>query len=246
MKRIISILTLFAVLFTIAACGKKPSDAELSEDNKQEVVMDDVKTENEENVNNSEEKTENKKEEDKVTETKPEVKPETKPEVKPEAKPEVKPEEKPEVKPEAKPETKPEAKPEENKSVGNALLGEFKTIATSTKDALSIAEKLASSKNLSQISAGAIAVEEGYLTGFDNAEIKGFKEGAMFAPMIGTIPFVGYVFVLADGQDAASFISTLKSSANLRWNICTSADEMIAGNVGNKVFFVMSPLKFEE
>ena len=32
-------------------------------------------------------------------------------------------------------------------------------------------------------------------------QIKGFKEGVMFAPMIGVIPFVGYVFDLADGTD---------------------------------------------
>ena len=89
-------------------------------------------------------------------------------------------------------------------------------------------------------------VEPGLLQGFDNAEIKGFKEGAVFMPMIGTIPFIGYVFTLEDGTDASSFISKLKSNANLRWNICTTADEMVAGSVGNKVFFVMCPTEFAE
>ena len=92
----------------------------------------------------------------------------------------------------------------------------------------------------------AVSVEPGYLNGFDNAEIKGFKEGAMFAPMMGTLPVIGYVFVLENAADASSFVSTLKQNANLRWNICTSADEMVAGSVGNKVFFVMCPTSFEQ
>lgn len=89
-------------------------------------------------------------------------------------------------------------------------------------------------------------IEPGYLTGFDNTEITGFKEGAVFMPMIGTIPFVGYVFTLENAADAPAFISKLKSAANLRWNICTSADEMVAGSAGNKVFFVMCPTEFAE
>ena len=68
----------------------------------------------------------------------------------------------------------------------------------------------------------------------------------MFAPMIGTIPFIGYVFTLSDASQASSLIATLKANADLRWNICTSADEMVAGSSGNKVFFVMSPISFEE
>lgn len=88
-------------------------------------------------------------------------------------------------------------------------------------------------------------VEEGLLMGFDNAEIKGFQEGAMFAPMIGTIPFIGYVFTMADGVDATEFCTMLEESANPRWNICTEADEMFSTVSGNKVFFVMSPSTFE-
>lgn len=68
-------------------------------------------------------------------------------------------------------------------------------------------------------SGGAMAVEEGLLTGFGNAEITGFSEGVMFAPMIGTIPFVGYVFVL-DSEDAVEgFVATLTESADPRWII---------------------------
>ena len=81
-------------------------------------------------------------------------------------------------------------------------------------------------------------VEEGYLAGFNN-EIHGFAEAATFAPGIGTIPFVGYIFKLADGADVDAFKANLEAEANLRWNICTSAEEMVCENVGNTVFFLM-------
>lgn len=86
-----------------------------------------------------------------------------------------------------------------------------------------------------------MAVEEGYLAGFNN-EIKGFESAATFAPGIGTIPFVGYIFKLADGADVDAFKATLESEANLRWNICTEAEEMVCENVGNTVFFLMCPV----
>ena len=97
-----------------------------------------------------------------------------------------------------------------------------------------------------QFMGGAMPVEEGLLSGFDNTEIKGFKSGAVFMPMIGSIPFIGYVFELENQADIPAFISTLKESANLRWNICVTADEMVTGSVGNKVFFVMCPTTLEE
>ena len=242
MKKILSIILVLVIALSFAACGKKNTEETLNNDVEQNEVIE----------NEKDEVIEDEKEAEEDTEEKPEVKPEVKPEEKPEAKPEVKPEVndekpivKPEEKPEAKPEAKPEEKPEEPKTVGTILLADFKAQAKGSASALSIAEALITNKVIA-FGGGAMPVEEGYLTGFDNTEIKGFKEGAMFAPMIGTIPFVGYVFTLADGTNAADFISTLKSSANLRWNICTSAEEMVTGSVGNKVFFVMCPEKFDE
>lgn len=88
-------------------------------------------------------------------------------------------------------------------------------------------------------------VEQGLLTGFGNAEITGFKEGVTFAPMIGSIAFVGYVFDLEEGTDAAAFMLTLKDNADPRWNICVEAEETICEQVGNKVFFVMCPKSLE-
>ena len=156
-----------------------------------------------------------------------------------------KPQENSPVKPEEKPSAPTESKPEAPKTVGNIILADFKAKAASMSGALAIAEAL-STNSVVPYSLAAMEIEPGLLQGFDNAEIKGFKEGAVFMPMIGTHPFIGYVFVLENGADTQSFISNLKSNANLRWNICTTADEMVAGSVGNKVFFVMCPSSFEQ
>lgn len=88
-------------------------------------------------------------------------------------------------------------------------------------------------------------VEQGLLTGFGNAEVTGFKEGVTFAPMIGSIAFVGYVFDLEESTDATAFMQTLKDNADPRWNICVEAEETICEQVGNKVFFVMCPKSLE-
>lgn len=222
MKKLISILLTLVLIVSLAACVAKVD----------EVVVDDKDTVVEETVNN-----------DATVEEDVEVKPEQKPVEKEEVKPETKPEVKPEVKPEQKPaeEVKPEPTPS---TLGYTLLADFKAKA-SGKSAQEIADALLTNPAI-KFAGGAIPVEEGYLTGFDDVEIKGFKEGVMFAPMIGTIPFVGYIFELADGTDANGFVSTLRDNANLRWNICTSADEMVTFVLGNKVFFVMCPESLEE
>ena len=246
MKKLLSIILALIIALSFAACGKKETEEVVKPENE---VVENNKTEEKEPEKVVEEnklpekETENKKEENKKEENKPETKPEAKPETKPEVKPESKPETTPETTPEAKPEEKPEVKPESPKTVGQTLLSAFKT--NSSGSALSVAEALITNEVIA-FSGGAMPVEEGYLTGFDNTEIKGFSEGAMFAPMIGTIPFVGYVFTRAEGTNASDFIATLKSAANLRWNICTAADEMVAGSAGNKVFFVMCPTSFED
>jgi hypothetical protein len=51
--------------------------------------------------------------------------------------------------------------------------------------------------------------------------------------------------VLADGADVEAFKTTRESEANLRWNICTAAEEMVCENVGNTVFFLMCPMSLE-
>ena len=131
----------------------------------------------------------------------------------------------------------------EPETVGEFLLQDFK--ANSEGSAQEVADRLIQNEVL-PFEAVTMPVEPGFLTGFDNAEITGFNEGVMFAPMMGTIPFVGYVFALEDGADVDGFVQTLEDSANLRWNICTEAEEMVAEAEGNTVFFLMCPKNFEE
>lgn len=88
-------------------------------------------------------------------------------------------------------------------------------------------------------------VEPGTLMGFGNTPIEGFSQGVMFAPVIGTIPFLGYLFRLEEGTDGAAFVDTLQSAGDLRWNICTQADEMVVHQEGDVVFFLMCPYTLE-
>ena len=154
--------------------------------------------------------------------------------------------EKPSKKPEKneKPDDTETNEEQKKETVANTLMSEFKSIAKS-QNAESIANQLIANKIIPFMPA-VMPVEEGGLNGFGDAEITGFKEGAMFGPMIGSIPFIGYVFELKDETDVNQFISTLKSNADLRWNICTEADEMVVCSVDKKVFFVMCPKYFEE
>lgn len=124
------------------------------------------------------------------------------------------------------------------------LLEDFKSIvkADSSITVEDLAQKLAENENV-PIECGSMTVEPGYLNGF-TSEVDGFTAGAMFSPYIGTIPYVGYVFE-TDG-DGDKLVEQLKDKHDLRWNVCTEADEMICESVGNRVFFVMAPLSFDE
>ncbi len=220
MKKILAILLSSLLMLSVVACGNKPAtDVEENENLSNEtIVSEEIETENEVI------------EEEKTPESKPEEKPQTKPEEKPEAKPEQKPDETPEI---------------SNTTLGKTLLSDFKTKAKNGMSAQAIADALMQNPAIT-FGGMAVPVEEGLLMGFDNAEIKGFKNGYMFAPMIGSIPFVGYVFELQNETDVKAFISNLEKNANRRWNICVEADETVTGNYGNKVFFVMCPTSLEE
>ena len=228
MKKFLALLLAIVMVLGVTACGKT-----------EPTIDEDTKTQQTENVTSDDK---NEVADETQTEEKKEETPEQKPaESKPAEKPaEIKPEQKPEQKPEEKPEEKPAEAP---KTVGNNLLSVFK--ANSSGSAYSVAEKIIEKGNL-PFSAGAMEVVPGLLSGFDNAEITGFSSGASFGPMIGSIAFIGYVFELEDGVSASDFIANLKKNANLRWNICVEAEEMVAGSSGNKVFFVMCPKTFEE
>ena len=130
-------------------------------------------------------------------------------------------------------------------TLGEILLADFtERAANETATAQEIADGLMTNPAI-LFGPVTMPVEQGMLTGFGNAEITGFKEGVTFAPMIGSIAFVGYVFDLEEGTDAAAFMQTLKDNADPRWNICVEAEETVCEQVGNKVFFVMCPKSLE-
>lgn len=131
-------------------------------------------------------------------------------------------------------------------TLGYMLVEEFHVIKAENPEIT--AEEMANTilaNPIIQFEGATMPVEAGLLTGFGNAEITGFKEGVMFAPMIGSIPFVGYVFTLEDDTDVDAFTQTLKENADPRWNICTEAEETVIEKADNMVFFVMCPSQFE-
>ena len=261
MKKILTVMVAGSLVFACAACSKDENKDVLvnQEGENTPIVNEEVSNDNTSNAENQQPAVN--PEENKPEENKPVQKPvDNKPAEKPVQKPVEKPAEKPveNVKP-SEPEVPVEpvapeqpSEPEQPKqeetisdSVGNVLLKDFKAKVGSTTTVLELAEQLVQNPVI-QFMGGAMEVEEGFLSGFDNAEIKGFKSGAVFMPMIGSIPFIGYVFELENEADVPTFISNLESNANLRWNICVTADEMVSGSVGNKVFFVMAPTSFGE
>lgn len=122
------------------------------------------------------------------------------------------------------------------------LYAEFESIMDSNADIpLSELATELSTNEIIPFAPVVMPIQEGYLPGF-TTEIKGFTDGYFFGPMIGSIPFAGYVFT-SDKPEA--LISLLKDKVDLRWNICTSADEIITGSVNTTVYCVLAPLSFE-
>ena len=131
-------------------------------------------------------------------------------------------------------------------TLGQTLLAAFEQEvgANEQAGAQELADALITNEAI-KFAGATMPVEAGFLMGFAS-EISGFEEGVMFAPMIGTIPFVGYVFTMADGADTDAFMQTLTDNADPRWNICTEAEETVVEKIGNKVFFLMCPTALEE
>lgn len=224
MKKIISLILAIGLMASFAACGKKDEDVTPTED-KAEVLEDTKKEE-------AEKETEEKEAE---TETEETVTEDNKDEVTEDVAGDAAEEEKPETEDETKEE------PVGELTLGNTLLSFFNEKAKDGLNAEELANEIVQMGNLPFMPM-VMSVEEGYLAGFDE-EIKGFTSGVSFAPMIGSIPFVGYVF---ETEDADALIEALKKNANLRWNVCVEAEEMVVGKNGNKVFFVMCPKSLEE
>ena len=132
-----------------------------------------------------------------------------------------------------------------SETLGQTLLADFKAQLEANPEmtAQELADVLIANEKILFMGMTA-PVEEGYLMGF-SADITGFEEAVNFGPMIGTIPFTGFVFTLAEDADVDAFMSTLEANADPRWNICTEAEETVMEAVGNKVFFVMCPMSLE-
>lgn len=127
-------------------------------------------------------------------------------------------------------------------TVASKLYELFETEIETTDDINEVANKIIKDECFKEVSMTTMEVEPGYLNGFEN-EIKTFNNGVVFTPMIGTIPFVGYIF---ETDNTELLIDEIEANASLNWNICTTADEMLVKAHNNYVFFVMSPYSFGE
>lgn len=94
-----------------------------------------------------------------------------------------------------------------------------------------------------QFMGGAMPLEanQEFFTGFGEFKITGYDSGALYMPMIGSIPFIGYIFELPAGADVDAFIKNLNDNADPRWNICVTADQTVVGAYETTVFFLMCP-----
>lgn len=124
-------------------------------------------------------------------------------------------------------------------TMGTKLAAEFKSQIKETKDLKQIAENLAEMTDMFCV---VEAMESGYFPGFDN-NVEGYKQAVGFFPMIGSVPFVGYIFEV---ENPKAFATTLTENANPRWNICTEASETVVEISGKYVFFTMCPGDAEE
>ena len=131
----------------------------------------------------------------------------------------------------------------EANTVATKLQVQFREEIKNNSDIIAVADKLVDGNPvLGEVAMGSMGVEPGFLNGF-NGDVTGFDRGVMFAPFIGTIPFVGYIF---ETTDTDALVKELNDKAMLNWNICTTADEKVVDVVDNYVFFVMAPTSFED
>ena len=131
---------------------------------------------------------------------------------------------------------------EKNKTVATTLSETFKKEIKKQRNIEKVAKTLSENEVIVPAVQTFIVSEGDYLTGFKE-EIKGYKKVVGISPMIGTIPFIAYIFEV---EDTKKFVEVLEENAQLNWNICTQADEMKITIVDNYIFFIMAPTNFEE
>lgn len=133
-------------------------------------------------------------------------------------------------------------KEEEDTSVAGILTSQFKKEIKESDNLFEVAKKI-SENEIIETSVDVVELKEkDYIAGFDK-EIKGYDKAYVIRPIIGSIPFIAYIFEV---EDAKEFEKELNDYANLRWNVCTQADKKSSAVVDNYVFFVMAPETFEE
>lgn len=135
-------------------------------------------------------------------------------------------------------ETPDNAGPVGGMTMGETLKAEFETQVNSGLTDIQQLADILLANSVIEFAGASMPVEPGYLAGF-SAEIHDFKQAVMFAPMIGSIAFVGYIFEVEG--DTETFVNTLTENADPRWNICVEAAETVTATAGNLVFFVMCP-----
>lgn len=117
-------------------------------------------------------------------------------------------------------------------TLGNKYLQAFDNAAGT--DAESVVEELIAVDGI-PTELVKMEVVPGYLDGISE-DVMDFNKGYRFSPMIGSIPFMGYVFEADDPEALRDF---LVEHANTAWNICTMADETVSGVNNDLVFFLM-------
>lgn len=128
------------------------------------------------------------------------------------------------------------------KTVASVLANQFLKEIPNEKDIKKVIENLAKN-DIIKINVNVEKVESGdYISGFQT-KITGFNEACAIKPTIGTIPFIAYIFEV---DNPSEFAETLNANYDLRWNICTEAEEQKTTIYENYVFFVMSLEDFDE
>ena len=121
----------------------------------------------------------------------------------------------------------------ETSSEGTKQLKVFEKASESESDIFKIGEAL--TKTDPELSLEMAEVEPGWLNGFSE-DVTGFTKGVVVAPIIGSIPYVAYVF---ESEDPEALLKELDEKHNMRWNICIEADEKVSAIKGNLVFYIM-------
>lgn len=137
--------------------------------------------------------------------------------------------------------TKPDASSDIPDTLGSQLVNQFQKHAKEESDPMEIAQKIIAD-DLAEISLDAESVESGWLNGFDE-DVTGFTKGVMIAPVIGSIPYVSYVF---ETDDPEALVEELDEKHNMRWNICTEAEEKVSSIYENLVYYAMVPGEEDE